>query len=129
MSAPPPSAAPRLLVVEDEAMVAIMLEDMLTMLGVRVLGPAGSVAQALRLIDAESADLDGAILDINLGTEPVYPVARRLQRAGLPFAFITGYGALGIDAAYAGQPVLEKPFELGDLEAMIDGHFRGRRRP
>jgi CheY-like chemotaxis protein len=116
----------RVLVVEDEAIVAMLIEDMLRLIGLEIVGPAGTVQRALRLIDTETASLDGALLDVNLGTEPVYPVAERLRQLGVPFVFITGYGAAGVDGAFAGTPVLEKPFELDDVEAVIARCFPER---
>lgn len=126
MSAGPdaqPGRRPRLLVVEDEAIVAMLLEDMLRLLGADIVGPVASVAAALQLVEAEVGRLDGAVLDVNLGIEPVYPVAERLAGLAIPFAFITGYGVSGIDPHYADHPVLEKPFELGDVEQLVVRHF------
>jgi CheY-like chemotaxis protein len=103
-----PFAGRRLLVVEDEMFVAMLIEDILTDLGCQVVGPAASVAEALRL--AGSAPLDGAVLDVNLGTETVYPVADALQRAHVPYVFVTGYSAASLAEAHRGQPLIQKPF-------------------
>ncbi|MGQ9365376.1 response regulator [Azospirillum sp. ST 5-10] len=109
----------RLLLVEDEAMVAMMLEDMLGDLGCEVVGPAASVAQALEL--ATGAALDAAILDVNVGGEPIYPVAERLAERGVPFVFTTGYGAADIDVRFADAPALQKPFSPPSLyDALAD---------
>ena len=81
----------RLLLVEDEAMVAMLLEDMLSDLGCEVVGPAGNVAHALELAKGE-AEIAGAILDVNVGGQPIYPVAETLKARGVPFVFATGYG-------------------------------------
>jgi CheY-like chemotaxis protein len=102
-------AGRRILVVEDEMLVAMLVEDLLLELGCQVVGPASSVSGALAL--AANERLDGAILDVNLGTELAYPVADALKRAGVPFVFVTGYGQRGLTDAYEGHPTLGKPFE------------------
>ena len=101
----------RLLVVEDEAMVAMMLEDMLGDLGCEVVGPAGSVARAQELAQNE-ATIAAAILDVNLGGLPIYPVAETLRARGVPFVFITGYGSADIDGRFADAPTVQKPFSM-----------------
>src|SRR5262245_6063934 len=93
-----------ILIVEDDPIVAMMLEDMLQMLDLRTVGPAGSVNVAFKLIDATPA-LDGAVLDCNLGREKVWPVAQRLAQLNVPFLFSTGYGESGIIATFYGRPV------------------------
>ncbi|HYH23310.1 MAG TPA: response regulator [Azospirillum sp.] len=103
----------RLLLVEDEAMVAMMLEDMLGDFGCEIVGPAASVAAALELAGHEG--LDGAILDVNVGGEPIYPVAEALVARGVPFVFTTGYGAADIDRRFADAPAVQKPFSTGAL--------------
>jgi CheY-like chemotaxis protein len=103
----------RLLVVEDEALVAILLEDMLVDLGCTVVGVSGNVADALsRLV---TADIDGAVLDVNIGGEMVFPVADALAARGTPFVFATGYGRTGIDERYPRAPVLTKPYSRDAL--------------
>ncbi|HYH36711.1 MAG TPA: response regulator [Azospirillum sp.] len=104
----------RLLVVEDEAMVAMMLEDMLGDLGCEVVGPAGSVARAQELAQGEPG-LAAAILDVNLGGLPIYPVAETLKARGIPFVFITGYGAADLDGRFADAPTVQKPFSMPAL--------------
>ena len=101
----------RLLLVEDEAMVAMMLEDMLGDLGCEVVGPAGSVARAQELAQSE-ATIAAAILDVNLGGLPIYPVAETLKARGVPFVFITGYGSADIDGRFADAPTVQKPFSM-----------------
>lgn len=98
----------RLLLVEDEYLVADGVRRELEALGVSVLGPAPDVATALELL-AGDATLDGAILDINLGGEMVYPVAEALQRRGVAFAFWTGYEKLEVPRAFARQARWLKP--------------------
>jgi CheY-like chemotaxis protein len=118
----------RVLVAEDEAVVGMLLHDMLTLLGARTIGPAGSVGRALALLEAEAASLDGAILDIRLGSEDVYPVADRLKALKLPFIFLTGYGVPAVPRRYADAPVLEKPFDLSHLEDLLTRHLPPRQR-
>jgi CheY-like chemotaxis protein len=105
-----------ILVVEDEMLLAMMLEDMLTDLGYRVIKVA-RLAQAAKL--AASAAIDCAIIDVNLAGEPSYPVAEELQRRGIPFIFSTGYGALGLRAAYRASLILSKPFSQQDLQRVL----------
>ena len=109
----------RLLVVEDEAMVAMMLEDMLADLGCVVVDVAGSLAQGLALADSPDIAIDGAVLDVNLGGEKVYPVAERLAARRVPFIFSTGYGLAGISPQYAHVEALAKPFSLPRLERAL----------
>jgi CheY-like chemotaxis protein len=106
----------RLLVVEDDYMVAADLAQELTDRGAEVLGPAGSVGKALALI-AAAPRIDGAVLDINLGDEKVYPVAEALRARGVPFVFTTGYDAWIVPEAFAAVRRLEKPV---DLRALIE---------
>ena len=102
----------KILVVEDEPSIAMLIEDWLDDVGAQVLGPAGSVGEALQLID--QAQLDGgmsaAILDINLGGEAVLPVADRLAAVGVPFLFATGYGTDCPRGRHSTTAILTKPF-------------------
>ena len=103
----------RVLVVEDEAMVAMMLEDMLDDLGCQVVGPAASLAAGLEL--ARSAPLDAAVLDVNLAGEKVFPIADALSERGVPFVFATGYGRAGLREKDTARPVVQKPYSTQDL--------------
>ena len=108
----------RVLVVEDEALVALQLEDMLSELGCRVVGPASRVGQGLDLLTTET--VDAAVLDLNVAGELVYPVAKSLADQGHPFIFVTGYGASGVAADYRDRQILQKPILLGQLrKAML----------
>ena len=107
----------RLIIVEDEALVAMMLEDMLADLGCVVVGAAADVSHGLALV--EENQLDAAVLDVNLGGEKVYPVAERLRARRVPFIFSTGYGLRGIATQFARIPTLAKPYGPPALEAML----------
>ena len=99
--------------------IAMLLEDMLQDLGYEVVGPAGRLAAAIALAEGEA--LDGAILDVNLAGEPIYPVVEALVRRNVPFVFSTGYGSAGVEPAFRDRPVLQKPFAQADLEAKLRG--------
>ena len=112
-----PLAGRRILVVEDEVAISMLLEDMLMDLGAQVVGPASRVAGALDIIAAESLDL--AILDVNVGGQPIYPVAEALDAKGVRYLFSTGYGSNGIAEPYRDRIILQKPFTEKDLEKMV----------
>jgi CheY-like chemotaxis protein len=107
----------RVLVVEDEMVVAMLLEDMLTDLGCLIVGPASRVDEALQL--AEREDVDAAILDVNVAGAEVYPVAAALAAKRIPFVFATGYGTGGLRDEYRGTPTVQKPFRQDDLARSI----------
>ena len=99
--------------VEDEMIVAWLLEDMLTDLGCAVIGPAGNVNQALAMIEAEAIDV--AVLDVNLNGEMSYPIADALGARGVPFIFVTGYDKDRMLDRYRSFPVFQKPFHRVEL--------------
>jgi len=107
----------RVLVVEDEGLVAMMMMEMLTDLGFSVVGPFGTVADATAALAREH--IDAAILDVNLATELAYPLADALNARGIPFVFVTGYGAETIDSNYANVPILQKPVERRMLKDVL----------
>ncbi len=107
----------RILIVEDEYLIRMLLEDMLTELGYVVAGAVGSIKEACTI--AEEGEVDLAILDVNLDGEPVYPVADILVRRGLPFVFVTGYGEHALPDLYRGRPTLQKPFQAEDLRRTL----------
>jgi DNA-binding response OmpR family regulator len=109
----------RLLLVEDDPLLAMMIGDWLTEAGVDVVGPAGRVAEALALIESKGEGLDGALLDVSLGRGDSFPVADALAARGLPFAFCTGRGASELPARFAGAPLLEKPFLTRELQQVV----------
>jgi CheY-like chemotaxis protein len=100
----------RILVVDDEPLVAMLVEDLLGEAGAQVVGPAATLAAGLDLL-REGAP-DGAVLDVNLDGVLVYPLAEALWDAGVPFVVVTGYGRLGVDAAFTGATVLHKPLKM-----------------
>jgi CheY-like chemotaxis protein len=107
----------RVLVIEDEGMVAMLLVDMLTGLGHRVVGTAGRLDKAAVLV-AETA-IDFAILDVNLDGQHSYSIAASLKERGIPFVFATGYGGSGLRSEWKETPVLQKPFTERDLQQVI----------
>ena len=109
----------RLLIVEDEALIAMTLEDMLCQLGCLVVGVAGTATRAMALAEDRSLSIDGAILDVNLGGEMVYPAATRLVERRVPFVFCTGYGKAGLAAEFAHVPTLGKPYREDQLRDLI----------
>ena len=111
----------RILIVEDEVLIAMLLEQELCNAGADIVGPAASVAEALALIDAEQGALSAAVLDINLRGEMVLPVADRLARLRVPFVFTTGYADRGHRGLHGAAPMLLKPF-IGDI---LPGAIRG----
>jgi len=115
--------ARRILVVEDELMIRMLLEDMLGELGYTVAAEAGRLEDALAA--AQSADIDVAILDVNLNGQPILPVADALAARGTPFVFATGYGERGLPEPYRDRPTLKKPFQLEGLKQMLDNALKG----
>lgn len=102
-----------ILVVEDESLIAMLVEDALTDAGAEVLGPAATVEEALALF--ESRRPDSAVLDINLAGQVSTPVADLLAESGVPFVVATGYGAAGLSERHRGVPVLAKPYDPREL--------------
>jgi DNA-binding NtrC family response regulator len=103
----------KIFVVEDEMMVAWLLEDMLAELGCAIVGPAAGVDQALAMIEANA--IDAAVLDVNLNGEMSYPIADALTARGVPFVFVTGYDKDRMLNGYRTFPVLQKPFHRAEL--------------
>lgn len=106
----------RALVVEDEPLVGMMIEDMLMDLGVEVVRLAATLPEA---IAGAEADIDFALLDINLKGEQSFPAADALRKRGKPFLFVTGYGEQGKHGTDFDVPVLQKPFTIADLRAAL----------
>ncbi len=109
----------RILVVEDEPLIAMMLEDFLDILGKSVAGTADSVDAAVSAIDA--GGIDAAILDVNLrGGEKSWPIADKLAEAGIPFVLATGGSGDTIEPAHRDRPVLSKPFTMDGVEQALN---------
>jgi CheY-like chemotaxis protein len=107
----------RILVVEDEMLIGMLLEDMLADLGHEVAAVIPRLKDALAAVDRETFDL--AILDVHLHGESAFPVADALVAKDIPFVFATGYGERGLPETYRGRPVLQKPFAKDDLERVL----------
>jgi CheY-like chemotaxis protein len=114
----PSSGSARILVVEDEYMLADALADGLTALGAQVVGPVGGLGEALTLVAA--AEIDGAVLDINLRGEMVFPLADALAGRGIPYVFATGYGRESIPVRHQDAPTLSKPVDVAALKSLLD---------
>jgi CheY-like chemotaxis protein len=127
-TAAPPSQAiaangdRRVLLVEDEPLVAMMMEEALGKLGYTVAGPFARLGDALAAAGRDR--FHAAVLDVNLGGELVFPLAERLSEQGTPFVFVTGYGPERIDVKFAHVPVLHKPVQLEALEGAFAGGLR-----
>ncbi len=107
----------RVLVVEDNMLIAVHIEEMLQDLGCVVVGPVGKLDAAMRVVDHDV--LDAAILDVNIRGEHVFPVAERLRARGIPFALASGYGDWALPETFRNQPRLTKPFTAQELEAQV----------
>lgn len=104
-----PLSGRRVLIVEDESLVAMLLETILEDMGCTPVGPASTVAEGLSMVAAD-APLDAALLDVNVAGSQVFPVAQALKDRGVPFVFSTGYGEGGLPDAWRGQSTIQKPF-------------------
>jgi DNA-binding response OmpR family regulator len=109
----------RILIVEDDALIAMLLEDMLSDLSYEVSGQAAGLEEALQL--AGSLSFDAAVLDVSLAGKSSLPVAQLLDRMGKPYIFATGYGNLPEEMAGSGRHVLRKPYQLHQLESALAG--------
>jgi PAS domain S-box-containing protein len=107
----------RILLVEDEILVAMMMKDILSELGFAVIGPFSRLAEAM--IAAVHEDIDAGIIDVNLGGEFVYPVADVLTARKIPFVFVTGYGVESIDGRFGHVPIVKKPVQRQVLQRIF----------
>jgi CheY-like chemotaxis protein len=108
----------RVLVVEDESMIRMLLDGMLSDIGYTMTAEAGALDEAIAL--AKQAEFDVAILDVNLHSKPITPVAEILTQRGLPFVFATGADLRGVPQAYRNHPILQKPFRVEALERALE---------
>lgn len=115
----------RILLVEDEPLVAMMMAQMIGNFGAAVIGPFGTVGEA---IAAGLEGIDAAVLDINVGGHPVYPLAERLEKSGTPMVFLTGYDAKSVDGRFEGSNVLTKPIDEAELANCLAGIFESNKR-
>ena len=120
-----PGLAVHILLVEDDAMLTMMLEDALESLGCTV-EAAATLPDAMQM--AETAEAAVALLDINVAGHPVYPVAEVLRERGIPFFFVTAYVHEGVAPEYSHVPRLHKPFHLAELEALVRRMAAGQQR-
>ena len=111
----------RILVVEDDYLVAQLLVDLLQDAGAEVIGPIGHVDEAIAFIEGNSEKFDGAVLDVNLHGKKSYPIADALAARSVEFVFTTGYDAGVLEGKYAHYPRCEKPFNQPALIAVLAG--------
>lgn len=111
--------SPRVLVVEDEYLIRMLLEDMLDELGYDLAAAVGTIAEARE--HASKGDFNAAVLDVNLDGQEIYPVADIIAQRGLPFVFVTGYGQGSLAEPYRGRPSLQKPFQAEQLKSALSG--------
>jgi DNA-binding NtrC family response regulator len=111
---------PCILVADDDALLSMLVCDWLNEAGCDIVGPAASVASALRLVETEGHRLDGALIDLQLTDGDSYPLADVLTRRGIPYAFVTGHGVGGLAPAYRQALTLSKPFMIEELQGMVE---------
>ena len=117
----PELSGSKVLLVEDEGLVALMIEDMLVELGCVVVASAARVPKACEL--ARTGAFDFAVLDVNLAGQLVFPVARILRDRRIPFMFSTGYGGPSLDEEFRDALSVVKPFSIGQLEEKLRALF------
>lgn len=110
-------AGRRVLVVEDESLVAMLLETILEDMGCETVGPAATIDEGLRL--AADERIDAALLDVNVSGRQVFPIAEALKDRGVPFVFSTGYGEGGLPDEWRGHATLQKPFTEAAVRAAL----------
>lgn len=108
----------RVLIVEDESLVAMLLETILADLGCDVVGPESNIEDGLNVASG-TAPLDAALLDVNVAGQEIFPVAEALKARGVPFVFSTGYGEAGLPEHWRGNPTVQKPFTEGAIREAL----------
>lgn len=126
MSHASPLAGRRVLVVEDDALISMLLEEMLVDMGADVAGVAATLPEALRLAETPA---DAAIVDVNLSGVSSYPAAERLQARGVPLVFATGNERHAPPPVLAGAPTLAKPYDFAQVEAALGALFAAQPSP
>lgn len=121
----PPLAGIEVLLVEDDNAAVFVVEDMLLNLGAATVWHATDVDGALALLRDHRPGI--AIVDINLGGKPAYPVAERLQAADIPFIFVTGYSGNGVRGRWSGHVMVQKPFRPATLAIALRAVLDARR--
>jgi CheY-like chemotaxis protein len=121
----PAETKARVLIVEDEALVAMLLEDMLLDAGYAVAETVSAIPEALEFVTDSPSHFDVAILDVNLRGVPIFAVAEALAQAGKPFVFATGYGAGSLPETWRQRPTLQKPFGAGDVARVLAAALAG----
>ena len=119
MEQPRPLNGLRVLILEDEALLAMLLEDVLGELGCTLAGPFGQTDEALDFLRSHPDEVDVGILDVNINGGRSDGVAVEFERLGLPFIFSTGYDPSTLDARWQGKACLQKPFRPGDVERIL----------
>jgi two-component SAPR family response regulator len=109
----------RVLVLEDEALLSMLLEDVLAELGCALVGPYGNTDEALTFLQSNPSAVDFGILDVNVAGQRSDGVALEFDRLGVPFVFSTGYDDSALDQRWRGKPCLRKPFRPADLERIL----------
>lgn len=105
-------------VIEDESLVLVNLEDMLEEMGCSLVGPAMRLDQAEAMLE-QASGADVAVLDVNIGGQPVFPLAEKLAARGVPLVLATGYGRDGLPEAWRDATVLGKPYTFDDLASAL----------
>lgn len=114
-------AIKRILIVEDEFLIAMHLEDLLTEMGHQIVGPASRISEAMEF--ARDSEIDFAVLDINIAGTKSFPVADILRERGIPFVFASGYGSAGLEDGYRHEATLQKPYELHQIRRAVERAF------
>jgi DNA-binding NtrC family response regulator len=112
-------AGKQVLIVEDETLIAMLLEDMIRDLGGAVAASASRLDRARQIVEDSSIPLDLAVLDVNIGGEAVFPLASLLSERRVPFAFSTGYGNEGLPEPWNRHPTLRKPFTMEEVGGVL----------